>query len=986
MGLTHTFASVRLCLASWLLAMPYVYASSAMAAGSEIRPAAFERPIMLQQAKQPLVKSLIQLGQQSNISIIAPARLIRGLSAPALRGSYSPREALNIMLSGSNLYFEKISEQVIAIKPFDDTEGIRPTNTYVLEEVSVIGRPITGSHLRRMDVEGSAPVDIISGSDIAISGSQTLGEFLKYVPSVSGNSTSTAVSNGGDGTASVTLRGMPANNTLVLLNGKRIASKGLRGDAVDLNTIPPSAIERVEILKDGASAIYGSDAIAGVVNIIMKSDFDGLYVDQYYGESGRGDIGTYTSNLMWGVSNFTSSILVSASLTEQKGLFSRERTVSSSANATSLGGVDMRSSATPDPRITLPNGDVVVPDGQGGYRDANDDELYDYAKSTSTISPSQHNSLYLAANHTTQNNTLLKLTAGYTKSKALITYASTPIFTAFERQPITAEAGQLYNPFGVPIADIRRRITELPARQQRDDTNNWHFGLSAESHWGRVNWRTSGNWSKTRSRQHTSNIADGAKIRQALSASCLGAAIDGCVPLNIFGPEGSIDSAQLDYISTFSLMKGETELHQYAFDFDTSWHSPIGPQLLAAGLEWRYEKVSTAPVYHNPSDELIGGDDISSTVGSREIAEFYVETQIPLLQRNLLAYSLDLELSARVSNYSDFGSSVNPKVGIRYRPVESVLLRGTYTEGFRAPSISELHRSGSFNLVFLDDPCSKLENVGVLPGCSQQSDPTRFQFLTEFSGDEDLKPEQVVSHTIGLVLTPTIKNIPVSVSIDYFSIEQENGVNANALFLVEQNAYYNRFNDQVIRDINGNISQINAPLMNLGNRDVSGVDVTLSVQWKNATRGLFKFTANASHLTKYTNQANPNMAALDAVGTFVDEASEGNGALPDWKMNAGIHWSRRRLEANYTMHYVSSLKEKIPDTHLARSISSMLTHDLQLSVQPQSYKSMRVSLGIDNLFDTKTPFSAAAFNDNYDSRTHDIKGRFWYLRLAYDFY
>ena len=986
MGLTHTLMSARLCLASWLLAVPCVCVSSALAAGNVIKPAAFECAIMLQQPEQPLVKSLIQLGQQSNISIIAPTRLIRGLSAPALRGSYSPREALKVMLAGSNLYFEKISEQVIAIKPLENSKGIRPIETYLLEEVSVIGRPITGSRLRRMDVEGSAPVDIISGSDIAISGSQTLGEFLKYVPSVSGNSTSTAVSNGGDGSASVTLRGMPANNTLVLLNGKRIANKGLRGDAVDLNTIPPFAIERVEILKDGASAIYGSDAIAGVVNIIMKSDFDGLHVDQYYGQSGKGDVGTHTTNVMWGASNFSSSVLVSASIADQQGLFSRERTVSNSANATSLGGADKRSSATPNPRITLPNGNVLTPDGQGGYRDANDDELYDYANSTSTISPSQHNNLYLAANHTTQNNALLSLTAGYTKSKARITLASTPIFTAFERQPITAETDQLYNPFGVPIVDIRRRITELPLRQQRDDTDNWHFGLSAESHWGRVNWQTSANWSKTRSRQHTSNIADGAKIREALSANCLGATIDGCVPLNIFGPEGSIDSAQLDYISTFSLMRGETELHQYNFDIDTSWPSPIGPQLLATGLEWRYEKVSTAPVNHDSSDELIGGDDISSTVGSREIVEFYIETQIPLAQRNWFAYSLDLELSARVSSYSDFGSSINPKVGIRYRPVESVLLRGTYTKGFRAPSISELHRSGSYNLVYLDDPCSKLENVGVLAGCNQQSDPTRFQFLTEFAGDSDLKPEKSISHTLGLVWTPAIQNVPVSVSIDYFSIEQENVVDASALFLVEQSAYYNRFNDQVIRDNKGNISQINAPLMNLGNRDVSGIDIALSLQWENTDLGLFKFTANASHLTKYSNQVNPNMPALDAAGTFVDEASEGGGALPDWKMNAGIHWSRRKIEANYTLHYVSSLKEKIPDTQLTRSISKMLTHDLQLSMQPQGQKSMQVSLGVDNLLDTKTPFSAAAFNDNYDSRTHDIRGRFWYLRLAYEFY
>jgi iron complex outermembrane receptor protein len=944
-----------------------------------------ESAVFLSQPKQTLLKSLIHLGQKSDISIIAPSVVIRGLAAPPLEGQYTPKQALGILLENSGLFYQEVSAKVVAIKPIENIDTSRPSNSYILEEVSVIGRPITGSRLKRLDVEGSAAVDIISGNDIAISGSQTLGEFLKYVPSVSGNSTSTSVSNGGDGSASVTLRGMPANNTLVLLNGKRFANKGLRGDAADLNSIPPSAIERVEILKDGASSIYGSDAIAGVVNIIMKSDFDGLKFDQYFGRSSRGDLETRTTNFLWGATNLSSSILVAASYSKQDGLLSQDRSLSNSADASALGGADLRSSATAETRISLPNGDVVSPNLDGSFSLANDENLFDYALFTSTISPSKHENIYINASHNTEDNLFLRMTLGYTSTDAEITFAPTPIFTAFERTPITVSANQIYNPFGVDITDIRRRLVELPLRTQEDDTENWRFGISADSIVGNYNWQVSANWSQAQSYQTLRNVVVADRLRKSLSADCLGPLADGCVPLNVFGPSGSIDQHQLDYISTYAQVEGTTHLYQYNMDIDTSIPFNSAYFMVATGLELRKEKVDTGPVNHAPGAELIGGDDVSQTVGSRTITEFYVETQTPLARRQDLAHSMDLEVSVRASRYSDFGTSINPKLGFRYRPVRDILLRATYAEGFRAPSISELHREGSFDLPFLNDPCTQIDNVGVLPGCTQLADETRFQFVTEFVGDDTLKPETSKSYTVGTVWTPS-ETKGLSLSASYFNISQENVVDANAQFLVDHNAFYDVFSDQVIRDEYGNIAKINAPFMNLGNREVRGVDLAFSYQWESGRWGNFRVTSNASHLIHFSHQVLDQDEIINEAGTFSDEASQGSGSLPDWKINSGLKWAVGPMELNYTLHYVSKLQENIPESSRVRSISSALSHDIQMNYQPRNHKALSITIGADNLFDTQAPFSAAAFNDNYDSRTHDIRGQFWYGRLSYDFY
>jgi iron complex outermembrane receptor protein len=249
---------------------------------------------------QFLSQALIQFSHQSGLAIVFPDQLARGIKVEAVQGEMSSEQALRALLADTELDYRTIDNRIIAVYDArceltdscpEPGEMLLRNPLYVpgIEELYVYGSQTTGSRIRRSHLRGSAPVDVISAPDIELSGAQTLGALLRRLPAVAGNPTSTAVSNGGDARATVTLRGLPASSTLVLINGRRVANHGLSGEAVDLNSIAPAAVERIEILKDGASAIYGSDAIAGVINIIMKRDFYGALVEQFYGSSKRGD-------------------------------------------------------------------------------------------------------------------------------------------------------------------------------------------------------------------------------------------------------------------------------------------------------------------------------------------------------------------------------------------------------------------------------------------------------------------------------------------------------------------------------------------------------------------------------------------------------------------------------------------------------------------------------------------------------------------------
>lgn len=941
--------------------------------------------------QQPLNSALIELGRQGNTSIIFSAAELSDLSSPAIHGEMTIFKALKLLLASSDLTVKKINNSVVAIVPSVQEGDVSVPSR--MEEVTIVGRKITGSRLGVVGFESSASVDVVMPADLEISGAYDVGNFLKSVPAVSGNSSSTAVSNGGNGTSTVTLRGLPANNTLVLMNGRRLASNGIYGSEADLNSIPSAAVDRIEILKGGASAIYGSDAIAGVVNVILKDSFEGVQLEQYAGLSSRSDVRTTVSEVLMGREVGQTSLFLSFEHFEQEGLFSADRELSASSDNRDSGGTDLRSSATPLSRITLSDGQVYIldtssnPDNDGTdpeqFRLATGEDLYDYRESTSSISPSRRDALYLSALWQPSEYWSVKADGSYVNTYSTIHYASTPLSTGGEASSLIVSADNIYNPFGEDIADIRRRIVELGDRKQINGAEITRFNIGVDFEGESSKWHLDALWNESHADESLVNILDFTKTAQALGPEslCLGFDIDGCVPLNLFGPVGSITQEQLDYIRTDALIRGSSSLSAISGSFETHLAQlPAGAVHMVGGFDVREERIVSSASQNN--DNLIGGSLIAPAKGDRRVREVYAEMRLPIASQQPGVKSLDMELAFRHSNYSDFGESFTPKVSLLYRPTDNVLLRSTFSQGFRAPSLGELHRGEQASFVFLTDPCALEESVELFIGCDQQGDFTQNQSLTTFAGEPNLEPEESDSYTVGAVWSNYVDDLHMS--LDYFHINQRNVVDANAQYILDQNAYFGLFSEFVQRDKNGNLQRLYAPFINIGLREVSGVDA--SIRWfkKTEARGKFTYSFNASYLQKFIDQISPDSSKEDVSGTFLDAASEGNGALPRWKVSSSLLWQKRGLQLSYSVNYIGSMTEVLRGTDTKRKISSWFNHDAHASYQFPRHD-LSLAFGINNIWDREPPLIVSSLNDNYDARTYDLIGRFFYGKIRYTF-
>jgi iron complex outermembrane recepter protein len=948
-----------------------------------------------------LSEALIQFSQQTDRAIVFSDRLTRNKMAPPFIGTGTIEQVLGALLVDSGLSWELVDGRIYAIlktrcldKGFDDTNCLSPDQFLhqhpvydpSIEETYVYGSRVTGSRIRHKEYGQASPVDIIAAPDIEASGAQTIGELLKFVPAVAGNSTSTAISNGGDGTATVTLRGLPASNTLVLINGKRVANNGLAGESVDLNSIPPAAVERIEILKGGASAIYGSDAIAGVVNVIMKQDFHGFLLETYYGEADAGDLTTRTHTLQYGTGIPNGSFFFSASAYEQDPIFSKDRAVSRSSDTRRLGGADLRSSATETARVTLPGGETVILD-QGSYRGATDEDLFDFQMFTTAVVPLERVSLYSNASYDFSEQLTGFVELQYLQNDAESTLAPTPIFTAFEQLPLTISSTNIYNGFGVDIEDARRRLTEFPDRRQRDESDTTRFSAALEGLIDDWNWELSYNWSRSEASQTTSNLVNADRLQQGLgpASDCGGISIDGCLPINLLGPAGSITPDQVSFLSVPGEVSGYYKLSMLSGTVTNELlELPHGRAAVALGFDLRKESTSKQPSELIASTGTLGATNFEPTSGERDIAELYAETVVPVWESDSGDHSLSVEAALRYSDYSDFGDTTNPKLGLRLKTAPDLLIRATYAEGFRAPSLNELYQGVSESQAFLNDPCTQTANVGVLPGCQQQADPTRNQFLTVMGGNTRLKPETNKSYGLGLVWTPAA--IPgLAATIDYFRLRQDDVVDSSAQFIVSENARNGSFGDQVQRDDAGNLQLVSAMNLNVGQRKISGTDFSLAYHHRKRPWGQLSVSASATYIHEYLAKLDASSEELDFAGTFRDDASEGLGGIPEWKGQLSVQWLRERWTGSYELHFISSLDEVVPGTMVQRSIESWAVHDLQVSYTFDLLSGLRWTLGVDNVFDEDAPLAASAFNDNIDGRTHELKGRFLYTKLSQRF-
>ena len=602
---------------------------------------------------------------------------------------------------------------------------------------------VTGSRIRRADIEGANPVSVLDAIEIEKFGITSIGDVLQSIPAA-GSAINTNNNNGGNGTTTINIRGIGSNRTLVLVNGKRW-SPGL-GGSVDLNNIPASIIERIEVLKDGASAVYGSDAIAGVVNIITKQDFEGVHASAYQGEYiSEGDGNKEQYDIGFGVSNDKGNVYFNVSYVEEEPTFAGDREISAVpvfGTPEGFGG----SSGTP-------NGRFMYYDDTGAFQNqtgtgqqgglapwVEPDSRFNFAPFNYLSTPQERINLYSQGRYELTDNISAVATAFYGNRKSAQFLAPTPLFFggAFGDTGYTIGANNPFNPLGyalstdVPAGDpgwlflVGRRMFEAGNREFKQNVDQFQFngGFEGVLELGdsEFYWDVGYTYADIAQNTLTDGLLNTDRVKLALADSCVDDA--SCVPLNLFGGstgigQGSITQEMLDYISFTAQDAAGTTLESYQANITGEvMELPAGFVGFAAGYEKRWQEGFDQP------DALIAagitsGNSRQPTEGSFSVEEFYLELAIPLVADVDFVDSLDLELATRYSDYSNFGDTTNSKVGLKWRINEELMIRGTWSEAFRAPSISELFLGNSDSFPPLTDPCNGGAAANPnLPGCA----------------------------------------------------------------------------------------------------------------------------------------------------------------------------------------------------------------------------------------------------------------------------
>lgn len=852
----------------------------------------------------------------------------------------------------------------------DDSGTAEPAGE--IEEVYV-----TGSRIIRKDLEGSAPVTVLDAERLKISGATTVADVLRSLPSIVGNATTTSTTNGGGaGTADLTLRGLPSKQTLVLLNGRRMPNDGVLGVTPDLNMIPFSAVQQVEVLKEGASAVYGSDAIAGVVNIKLKKDFEGLQVNTYGGVSSRQDYPKQSIDVTYGNNFERGNMIISASYYDQGTIKSSDRDISK----------DLRRRSSYIPQATIAGDDLgsgikgsYLPNTTGDDSsdfvkfDANQDG-FNYQEYTDSMIEQEKRSVFSAARYEFDSGISGFFEGSYGQTFNSYNMAPTPMGATNNSPSVTYSAENDYNPFNRDIASIRRRFTELGPRTMLSENTMFRvvLGLEGELDNGWY-WDVAYNFGESNTTQNTKNMVDLTRLRLAMGDSDTCRQL-GCTPVDLFGA-GSITPEMADYISTDGTEKGTAGLRSATANITGElFEFGSGYLAYAAGLEYREEYISFLPDGNYQNANTVGGTNLNATKGDRQVGEAYVEFLLPLFDERL-----ELELAGRYSNYSDFGTTAKPKAGVKFRANDTLLLRASFAQGFRAPSLLELHRGRAESFDYLDDPC-KADNVDPNKyNCAGNLDPTIQQYPTFYSGNTDLDPEESTSITVGMVWSPDYLT-DFNFTLDYFKVSTENAVSSDANYIVDQYRQGNGY-DGLVTTVNGEIQQVEAPYQNLAKREVRGIDLGIDTLF-DVAGGDLTLRLETTRFLEYRNQGNKDAAYENLVGTFKDSSANGLGSIPELKGHFDIEFQKESWRYSWVTNYVSKLEETYYSEK--KTLGEWITFDAKVGYNYQPW-GLDIAFGVDNVTDREPPESLSG-NDNIDAKTHNLIGRYYYTRIGWEIF
>ncbi|MEO5831684.1 MAG: TonB-dependent receptor, partial [Rhodanobacter sp.] len=787
-----------------------------------------------------------------------------------------------------------------------------------------------------------------------------------------------------------------ANRSLILVNGRRwVNGAGTRGfrDFVDLNTIPLAAVERVEVLLDGATAIYGADAIAGVINIITYSSYDGFKASAYVGMTDKGDGFTHNEDFLWGKTGDWGSALVSATVASNREILAGDRDFSNAP----LQGLSRN---TPAGRFknSVAVGSfgtkAFVRDASGGYRlDVPAKDVYNETPDTTLVGPLDRAGLY-GQLRLHMGDSVTFVTEGLYNARESSQRFSPATPRIRGGDGMTIPANHPFNPFGVPFQgsgtsfEVVRMITELGPRinTQNVDTMRLAAGFEGDFTNG-WSWNSFYTYAQNRAKWTSANQIDLDKVALALGSNARCVA-NGCVPLNIFG---TITPEMANYIRANGVDHNGTRQHDFTANITGDLFSlPAGMLAFAAGIEYRKESGYDNPsAYFNQKPQYITYDRKTTsaprlpTSGSYDLKEAYVEFNVPLLVNLPLVKSLELSAATRYSNYNTFGNTTNSKLGLVWRPWDDLMLRTTWAQGFRAPSINELYAGLRQTNLPAIDPCNG--GGAGKPGCAgvpasyNQANYSGGSILSTVGGNPGLRPETSVNRSSGFIYTPAFAK-GLSWSVDWYNIDLKEAISSfGSQNLLNLCANSGQRCNLIARDSSGEITNLIDGPINLNRLKASGVDTTLRYQFPKMAMGNLDLMVNAAYLSafdRYDTLPNGQVRVTPRAG----KSNIARESFPRWKANTSLGWSHGTWSANWAVHYIDSTNEG-PAPGYGR-IPAQLTHDVWGAYTLPS-RPVTLTLGVQNLFDKEPPRSYVNGGDlNFDMSTYDPRGRFIYVKAS----
>ncbi len=907
---------------------------------------------------------------------------------------------------------------------------------------------VTGSRIARTDADSVGPLTTLTARDIENTASSSIGDILQKLPEVGVSYNSNGTQGTSYGGSSVSLRYLAntdgdADRTLVLVDGHRwVDGTGARGirDFVDLNTIPIGIIGNVEVLQDGASALYGADAIAGVVNIHTRQHVDGLSASAKFGISDRGDGQEYSGFVNYGQALGNGSAFLSASYVRDDAVFTSSR----SLTAQSLTGGPANLSvptASPQGLYILPgfstaakpitqNAGVTTATGIGSYHVAAlPGDYYDTdSQGVDDVGPSERFGLYGRATQNLTSDIVLTVDALWNRRISSQVFSPTNLSvggTSGTFKGFSIAANQQYNPFGVAFTpaqawNIQIFTPQVGNRTNKEDSTNYHFAVGLDGAVGMFDRDFTWSFYSSYARndmyfQPLNNInLEALDLGLGSPASC--AAVSGCVPINIFG---QMTPDQASYIRANGNEHNSTRLIDVNFDVTgTVADLPAGPLGMAVGVEYRHNGGSDSPdALINTVSTGTGSLPLPATTvptsgtqrtptanGTVDVKEAYLELSVPLLKDATLAKSLDIDVAGRYSDYSSVGSHATSKIGIGYRPIQEVLLRGTFSQGFRAPSLLELYTgSRQTNLAGSNtDPC----NGGAaahptFPGCAgipatyNQNAYNAGTLPETLAGNTKLKPETAETFSYGGAYTPDWLD-GFSATSDWYQVTIYNAISTPAVTTALQlcATQGGAFCSVITRDTSGQVLNFLSAYENLNKIKTAGLDTTFRYNFP-TDFGNWEAVFSPTYLDRFTTYApNPTGGApliTNAAGTSTGGTTPATArsTYPHWKVGASLRWMQDNYAVMWRGRYIGATLDGAPPALPVvpvknGNVTEIYYNDLQFEynlADPQ----LNITVGVNNVLDAMPPASYANAPINFDMYTYDIMGRNFFIRLNKSF-